>query len=149
MTTYLKNAHSVLLFLGLLMISFGSWAEEPNAKKAAIALIGKAMAHIEAVGLEQALRDFQSADNAFQDGELYVFVYDFDGNNLANSVPLDLPGANLKDIRSPDGKLVVGQMIEMSKASGSGAFEYDWVNPETRQVQSKISYFKDSQQINE
>ncbi|MEZ5583705.1 MAG: hypothetical protein R3F37_13975 [Candidatus Competibacteraceae bacterium] len=76
-----------MLFLSLLMISIGAWAEQASAKKAAIALIGKAIAHIEAAGLEQALRDFQTADNAFQDGELYVFVYDFAGNNLANSVP--------------------------------------------------------------
>ncbi|NJN46785.1 MAG: hypothetical protein HC808_10230 [Candidatus Competibacteraceae bacterium] len=132
----------VLLFLSVAMIASGTWADEVSTKKAAISLVGKALAQVEAIGLEQALEDFKQPDNPFQEGDLYVFVYDFEGNNLANSVPLDLPGANLKDLRSPDGKLVIQQMIEMTKASGGGAFEYDWINPETQQIQSKISYFK-------
>ncbi|MEZ5583706.1 MAG: hypothetical protein R3F37_13980 [Candidatus Competibacteraceae bacterium] len=92
--------------------------EKPLAKREAIALVRKALTHIDKVGLEQALQDFQQSDNPFRDGELYVFVYDFAGNNLANSarsvyrVELD---KNLKQVRSPDGKLVVQQMIEMSK----------------------------------
>ena len=46
------------------------------------------------------------------------------------------------DYRSPDGKLVIQEMIAMTKASGGGAFEYDMINPETTEVQSKISYFR-------
>ncbi|MEE4378847.1 MAG: cache domain-containing protein [Candidatus Competibacteraceae bacterium] len=139
---YLKATYSTLLLLGLVIISSSTWADEASAKKTAISLVGKALAHVEAVGLEQALEDLKQPDNPFQDGDVYVFIYDFEGNNLVNSVPLNLPGTNLNDIRSPDGKLVVQQMIEMTKASGGGAFEYDWVNPESQQIQSKISYFK-------
>jgi len=138
----LKKAYSALLFLSLVMISSGAWTDEASTKKAAITLVGKALAHVEVVGLEQALQDFKQPDNPFQDGDLYVFVYDFEGNNLANSVPLELPSTNLNDIRSRDGKLVIQQMIEMTKDSGGGAFEYDWINPESQQIQSKISYFK-------
>ncbi len=112
------------------------------AKREAMELVHKALKHIATVGLEQALRDFKQPDNPFRDGELYVFVYDFQGNNLANSAPINLPGVNLKDVRSPDGKLVAQQMIEMSKSSGGGAFEYEWINPQTGRIQSKISYFK-------
>ncbi|MCP5420489.1 MAG: cache domain-containing protein [Gammaproteobacteria bacterium] len=117
-------------------------ANRPNAKKDAVDLVHKALTHIETVGLKQALADFKNSDNPFHGGALYLFVYDFDGNNLANSVPLNLPGVNLKDLRSPDGKLVIQQMIEMSKTGGGGAFEYDWINPQSGQVESKISYFK-------
>ena len=69
-------------------------------------------------------------------------VYDFGGENLANSVKLDTPSTNMADYRSPDGKLVIQQMIEMTKAHGGGAFEYQMLNPTTHQFQPKISYFK-------
>jgi signal transduction histidine kinase len=118
-------------------------ARQLCTKQEAMGMVEKAMAHVEQVGLEQALADFKrTEDNPFRYRELYVFVYDYQGNNLANSAPLKLPNTNLMDYRSPDGKLVVQEMVEMTKTYGGGAFEYDWVNPETDQVQSKISYFK-------
>jgi signal transduction histidine kinase len=129
------------VLLGVLW-SLAASAVPPDAKKEAVELVRKALAHIDEKGLEQAIADFKQPGNPYQDGELYVFVYDFEGNNLANSVALDLPGVNLKDQRSPDGKLVIQQMIEMSRAGGGGAFEYDWINPQTGRVQSKISYFR-------
>jgi signal transduction histidine kinase len=116
--------------------------DEAEAKKAAMELLRKAMNHIETVGLEQALADLKRPDNSFHDHELYVFVYDYQGNNLANSTELNLPGINLKNYRTADGKLIIQQMIEMTKANGGGALEYDMLNPETNQMQSKISYFR-------
>lgn len=114
-----------------------------GTKREAINLVQQALNHIQTAGLEQALADFKKTDdNPFRQHDLYVFVYDYDGNNLGNSAPLDLPGTNLKDLRTTDGKLVIQQMIEMTKSSGGGAFEYDWINPETQQIESKISYFK-------
>lgn len=139
--SYFKRIPGVEAFLGC-----GYYKEpavkELGPKQKAVQLLHKALEHIGQVGLKQALKDFKQPDNPFRDQELYVFVYDFEGNNLANTVPLNLPGANLKDWRSPDGKLVIQQMIEMSKRSGGGAFEYDWTNPKTKAVQSKISYFR-------
>lgn len=132
---------TTLLLGGLLSAALPAKAQH-GTKQEAVQLVQGALKHIEAVGLEQALEDFKKPDNPFQDRDLYVFVYDFQGNNLANSTQLGLPYTNLKDVRSADGKLVVQEMIEMSKSSGGGAFEYDWINPETGRVQSKISYFK-------
>lgn len=130
------------LWLGnLLLAALPAYADH-GAKQDAVHLVQKALKHIEAVGLSQALEDFKKPDNPFQNRDLYIFVYDFQGNNLANSTPLSLPFTNLKEVRSADGKLVVQEMIEMSKSSGGGAFEYDWLNPETGKVQSKISYFR-------
>jgi signal transduction histidine kinase len=37
---------------------------------------------------------------------------------------------------------VIQQMIAMTKANGGGAFEYEMLNPVTRQMQPKISYFR-------
>lgn len=116
--------------------------DESEAKRSALGLLRKAIAHVDAAGLEQALEDFRKPDNPFHDRDLYVFVYDYQGNNLANSMPLNPPSSNLKDFRSADGKLVIQQMIEMTKSSGGGAFEYEMLNPTTNQTQPKISYFR-------
>ena len=39
----------------------------------------KAVEHAKSVGKEQALKDFSNTDKSseFQDGELYIFAYDF------------------------------------------------------------------------
>ncbi len=134
-----------LLAAGLLVLATGSalaQGTERAGKKDAIALVHRALEHIVDVGLERALDDFNRPDNDFRDRDLYVFVYDLNGNNLANSAPLDLPAFNLKGYRSADGKLVVQQMIEMTRSRGGGAFHYQWENPETGQVERKISYFR-------
>jgi len=116
--------------------------DESEAKKAAMTLLRKAINHIETVGLERALTEFKRPDNSFHDHELYVFVYDYQGNNLANSTALNLPGTNLKNYRTADGKLIIQQMIEMTRANGGGAVEYEMVNPKTNETQPKTSYFR-------
>lgn len=132
----------IILALGLTM-ALPALAIERGTKKEAIALVNKALDHIEAVGLQQALKDFQaSGANPFRDRDLYVFVYDFDGNNLANSAEVNLPGTNLKSYRTADGKLIIQQMVEMSKTGGGGALHYHFVNPQTHEVEPKLSYFK-------
>ena len=139
-----------LILLSTLLLSTPLLAQEDphdpipdhGTKQEAVSLVRSALDHIETAGLEQALEDFRQPDNEFVDRDLYVFVYDFEGNNLVNTAPLELTGANLKDYRSEDGKLVIQQMIEMSRSHGGGAFEYHWINPVTGEVQSKISYFR-------
>jgi len=137
------RARSLCWALLLLLCNGLALAQEaPGTKQEAVALVGRALAHVREVGLEQALQDINAPDSTFRDRDLYVFVYDFNGTNLANAAPTATPGSNLKDYRSEDGKLVIQQMIEMSRTHGGGAFEYSWLNPQTGRPQQKISYFK-------
>src|SRR5581483_3813726 len=59
----------------------------------AVALVKRAAAHVQAVGIEQACRDFKDPNGGFMHGEFYVFANDVNGVQLCNprSPPVRYP----------------------------------------------------------
>ena len=52
-----------------------------------------------------------------------------------------LVGKNLYEIKDPSGKLIIQEIIKVvSSAQGSGWMEFDWAHPQTKKVESKISF---------
>lgn len=124
-------------FLITLAMVGSAFAATPEQAKA---MVDKALAHVKAVGPEKAYVDFNTAGNQFFDGELYIFAYDMQGNNLALGGNPKMTGKSLIDMKSADGKFVIKDFIEIIKAKGSGWYDYKWANPETKKIQDKTSY---------
>lgn len=74
----------------------------------------------------------------FDEGN-YVFVYQYDGTNLATRPKPELAGKNLMDLKDVNGKMIVKDLIEVAK-SGGGIYQYHWFNPATDTQEPKISY---------
>jgi signal transduction histidine kinase len=106
------------------------------------ALVEKALAYTKANGTEKAYKEFNTPGGQFFDGELYIFAYDMQGNNLALGGNPKMTGKNLLDMKSADGKFVIKDFIEIIKGKGEGWYDYKWSNPETKKIQDKSSYIK-------
>lgn len=77
----------------------------------------------------------------FKKGELFIFVFDFEGKSLANGGIPAMVGKNMLNAKSADGQPFIQKQIEVAKGGG-GWLEYDWMNPATKKVQKKVSYVK-------
>lgn len=107
-----------------------------------VAFVKKAVAYVKANGKEKAFAEFDNTNGKFIDRNLYIFVYDLNGVNLAigNGNSAKMAGKNLLDMRDAEGVYLVKGLIQVAKTKGQGWFDYHWPNPVTKTVESKSSY---------
>lgn len=74
------------------------------------------------------------------DGTGYIFIYTFDGVNIADPILKENAGKNLIDFTDPNGKKVIYELIEVSKNDNGGYVNYVWNKPTTNTLEEKISY---------
>ena len=75
-----------------------------------------------------------------RDGTGYIFIYTFDGVNVADPILKQNAGKNLLHVRDPNGKEVIRELIDVSQKEGGGYVEYVWNKPLTNKPAPKISY---------
>ena len=80
------------------------------------------------------------ADKDFHDRDLYAFIYDMKGLNLAHGARPALIGKNLIDLKDQDGKYLIREMVDITKGPGNGWVNYKWPNPLTNKIEDKASY---------
>jgi len=69
----------------------------------------------------------------------YFFVYALDGRVLMHSRQPELIGQNLWDLRDPQGRPTIQQLIGQAKAGG-GYVDYLWRKPSSSQLAPKLGY---------
>jgi cytochrome c len=129
------------------VVSVGFWAGSAHAqdngtRDEAKAMVEAAIEHVKKVGAEQAFKDFSDKSNkAWQKKDLYVFAYNMEGVNVAHGANDKLIGKNLIELKDPEGKLLIKELRDTA-AKGGGWVEYEWPHPQTKKIESKISYSK-------
>lgn len=126
------------------MLAFGlqsaASATERGTADEAVKLVKKAIAYIKANGKEKAFAEFSNPNGQFKDRDLYIMVYDMQGNNKAHGANAKLIGKNLSEIKDADGKYIVKSFIETATGKGIGWVDYKWPNPVSNVVESKSTY---------
>ncbi len=69
----------------------------------------------------------------------YIFVYQYDGLNLATRPKPSIEGKNLIDLKDANGKPLVKDLINIAKKGGD-FYQYIWFNPATDNDEPKMSY---------
>lgn len=127
--------------IGFLMAGAVHAAESGTAHEAE-AMVQKAVAYVKANGPEKAYEEFTNG-KSFKDRDLYIFVYDMTGKNLAHGANPKLVGKDLIGLKDPDGKLIIPMLIELAKGSGkgwSGSFKFR--NPMSEKMEDKVIYLE-------
>jgi signal transduction histidine kinase len=109
----------------------------------AMALVKKAVAHLKSVDREKALADFNDPHGKFVDRDLYIFVLDTKGSNLAigSAAMRKTVGVNLSDMRDADGKYFVRDMLEVAGTKGSGWVDFKFPNfSKNNAIETKSGY---------
>jgi signal transduction histidine kinase len=78
----------------------------------------------------------------FHDRDLYPFVYDLNGVNVAHGARPALIGKNLISLKDQDGKYLIREMIDLAESKGTGWINYKWPHPITNRIEDKTSYIE-------
>ena len=115
-------------------------AQDKGTPAEAKAMVQQAAEHVKKVGPEQAFKDFNDKSNpTWQKKDLYVFAYSMKGDCLANGSNQSLVGKNLIELKDPKGRPIVQELVAAA-GKGEGSVDYDWPNPQTKQVEGKTSF---------
>lgn len=119
-----------------------SLAQDTGTREEAKAMVDAAVEHVKKVGPEQAFKDFSDKSNkTWQKKDLYAFAYSMDGVNVAHGANEKLVGKNLIELKDPNGKPLI-QELRAAAQKGSGWVEYDWPHPQTKKIESKVSFVR-------
>jgi cytochrome c len=116
-------------------LTYGSEAE-------AIAMVNRAVALVKTAGAENAYRTFtENPEGSFKDRDLYIWVYDFNGNCLAHGANAKMVSKNLLDLKDPDGKELIKGEIDVVKTQGAGWYgPFKFSNPVNHKIENKKAY---------
>lgn len=146
----------VTIFICLFAVS-SVHAQQRGTPVEAKKLVEKAVAYVKANGEDKALKEFSKPGGKFFKEEeylfgydlnevlkddLYIFAYDLKGVLMANSAVPKLVGKNLYNEPDSKGKLFRKEIVDLANSRGSGWVDYTYINPVTKQEETKITYFQ-------
>ena len=127
----------VATFLGI----SPSAGAEFGTREEAVAMVKRVVETFSRSGAEATFKAVNDkADRAFHDRDLYPFVYDLKGVNVAHGARPALVGKNLISLKDQNGVYLIQEMIALAKGPGSGWVDYKWPNPITDKIEDKSSY---------
>lgn len=124
-------------FLASTTLAFAAGSAD---KDAAVAMVKKAVAAIKADGVEKAYAAINAPGGAFQAGEIYVVVSNFEGVTVAHATNTKLIGKNMLETQDVDGKYFSKDMTALAQKQASFWYDYKFVNPVTKKIQVKDNY---------
>lgn len=133
---HLKAAACVLLSLS----GAPAFADTFATRDEAVAMVGKATAHLKAVGNDKAFAAFSDKNGGFTDRDLYVVVYDRAGRCIAHGANPKLIGKDLIDAEDIDGKLYIKERVELAQSKPNFWQDYKFTNPTNKKVEPKQMY---------
>ena len=83
---------------------------------------------------------FHDPAGPFLAKDAYIFVYDFNGLNLALPAFPSLEGRNLMDLKDAQGRQYLREMLQVVQTSGSGWVDYMWPKPGESVPTQKSAY---------
>jgi cytochrome c len=117
-------------------------ASEFGTSAEATAMVKKAVAYLKANGKEKTLAEVSNNKGQFIDRDLYISVYDMNGNVLAHGTNPKLIGKDVSALKDANGKEFIKEILGQAKATGKGNSDYVWPNPVTKELQPKTVYFE-------
>jgi signal transduction histidine kinase len=143
MSKFLKAGLAAALFAGAqVFAATAPGLPEHGTEADAQEMVKKAVALVKSAGTESAYKAFtEHPGGAFKDRDLYVFVYDFDGNCLAQGANAKMVGKNFLELKDVDGNEMIRGEITLVKTKGSGWYgPYKFNNPVTNKIEVKKAY---------
>lgn len=132
-----------MIVMAFIVVGFYSAVDAATPKEAR-EMLEKASSYLMAneYEREKVLAEISNPRGQFVKRDLYMFVLDFNGVNLADGGNPGFVGANHSRLKDTNGKYFIKEMIETAKNKGEGWVEYMWFNPDTKKIQPKTTYVK-------
>ena len=120
-----------------------SAAAEYGTREEAVAMVKRVQDEFAKGGAAATFAAVNDKSNPkFHDRDLYPFVYDLKGLNVAHGARPALVGKNLASLKDQNGTYLIQEMIAVAKGPGKGWVDYKWPNPITNKIEDKSSYIE-------
>lgn len=120
---------------------FGPSLAQEKTREEAVAMVKRVQKMFARDGAETTFKAIDDkATPEFHNGELYPFVYDYDGVSVAHGARPALVGKNLISLKDQDGKYLIREIVQIARKDGSGWIDYKWPNPLDNRIEDKTSY---------
>jgi signal transduction histidine kinase len=130
-------------FAAFLLVAFAAVAAEFGTKDEAVSMVKHVQEKFKKDGAEATFKAVSDKSTSeFHDRDLYPFIYDMSGLNVAHGARPALIGKNLIDLKDQDGKYLIREMVKIANNSRSGWIDYKWPNPITNKIEDKSSYIE-------
>jgi cytochrome c len=132
---------------GILMmaVAFPAFAAEKKdahgSPAEAKAMLGKAVAYYKANGRAKALAEFNRNRPPFSDRDLYVFCIGPDNKLIADGQYREFINQSADQLKDANGKPIGKAVWDIAMKKGEGELHYNWINPVTKLIEPKVSYF--------
>lgn len=120
-------------------IAASAFAAGPTRAEAQ-AQVAAAVAHVKKVGVEQATKDINAAPE-WKTNSMNVSFTDMKGNVLASSLNPRLVGKNTYEMKDPNGKEFVKEMVATAQ-KGEGWVDYQFIDPESRKLVERSMFVR-------
>jgi cytochrome c len=114
-------------------------AAEFGTRDEAVAMVKRVQEMFKEKGADATFKAVTGKDKDFNDRDLYPFIYDMKGVNVAHGANAALIGKNLIDLKDQDGKFLIREIVAVAQG-GSGWVNFKWPNPQTKKIEDKASY---------
>ena len=106
-------------------------------------MVENAVRYIKEHGDKEAFSEFtNNRTGRFRDNDLYIFVVDLQGMTVAHGGNPQLVGKDMFNLKDAGGKFFIKDMVDGALKKGSGWSDYKWMQPETKKIYEKSSYFQ-------
>lgn len=130
-----------LLFAALILAPIHTTAAEFGTRQEAVAMVKRVVEQFQKYGAQETFKTVSDpSSDTYHDRDLYPFIFDMTGVNMAHGARSALVGKNLLNLKDQDGKYLLQEMIEVTNSSGSGWVDYKWPNPIHNRIEDKSSY---------
>lgn len=105
------------------------------------AMLTKAVTYYKTNGRAKALAEFNRNRLPFSDRDLYVFCIGPDRKLVADGGYREYLNQSADLLKDADGKPIGGAVWDIAMKKGEGELHYNWLNPVTKLIEPKVSYF--------
>ncbi|HEY6512303.1 MAG TPA: cache domain-containing protein [Burkholderiaceae bacterium] len=130
----------ISLLLAQLVWIGSSHAESPAPADKMWRVLEAGAAHVQAVGTEQALRDFADPNGKWQRDGVHVSVVGTDGTIVVDGQGQARAGSSVDNLKDSTGRTFGADLVSQVKEWGHGGIEYAVVNPQTGKGEYRTMY---------
>ncbi|MBK6980911.1 MAG: cache domain-containing protein [Betaproteobacteria bacterium] len=116
-------------------------AQESRATRGdAEKMVKKGVELLKSGGKDKAVNEFTAPSKSYVDRDLYLVIYDLEGNCVAHGQNPKQVGKKLIALKDPDGKPFVQERVDLAKAKGTFWQDYKFTDPLSKKVLPKQMY---------
>jgi signal transduction histidine kinase len=130
----------LLMMLALMALATFAHAETRGSKTEAEAMVKKAIAHMKAKGIAKTVEEVNARNGVFNNGDLYITIYDMNMKNLAHGANARMVGKDMIELKDMDGKYYMRERLQIITEKGKGWQDFKFVNPVSKEIEPKSMY---------